>query len=130
MRRLNYVVCKCATVNFLLQSTLAARGLKEKKLVYDQPASVAQYDAHLTADRGVTSFWAQAGLNNFKIDHEIILRPSFTDSNNAYLISCIYCKVPKYSDAWNLSLIILKFEQCGSTIESGIQKCSWNDITV
>ena len=31
-------------------------------------------------------------------------------------------KIPKYSDNQNIAVIILKFEQCGSTIELGVQK--------
>ena len=33
-----------------------------------------------------------------------------------------YRKIPKYSDTQNIAVIILKFEQCGSTIELGSQK--------
>ena len=34
----------------------------------------------------------------------------------------IYRKIPKYSDTRIIAVIILKFEQCGSTIESWVQK--------
>ena len=34
----------------------------------------------------------------------------------------IYRKIPKYSDTQNIAVIILKFEQCGSTIELRVQK--------
>ena len=33
-----------------------------------------------------------------------------------------YRKIPKYSDSQNIAVIILKFEQCGSTIKLGVQK--------
>ena len=33
-----------------------------------------------------------------------------------------YRKIPEYLDTWKIAVIILKVEQCGSTIESCIQK--------
>ena len=41
-----------------------------------------------------------------------------THCNNVFtVLDPQYRKIPKYLDIWKISLVILKFEQCGSTIE-------------
>ena len=39
-----------------------------------------------------------------------------------WVIDDNYRKIPKNSDTQKIAVLILKFEQCGSTIESCIQK--------
>ena len=48
----------------------------------------------------------------------------------SYMTMQSYCKIPKYSDNRKIAVIILKFEQCGSTIEKWVQKMQMEWQTV
>ena len=65
--------------------------------------------------------WAQSNFVGFVMSWLISCHTASSIVNKSFLMCIyfffIYCKIPKYSDTWNIAVIIPKFEQSGFTIE-------------